>query len=78
MKKGEQEANSEDTEKTGVTQVSCRPKAKAANIIITQDQFERIMRKHGKPIMGLTREDKEEGYPRPQTQFQVGQNRRKS
>ena len=57
--KGEQETNSEDTEMTGVTQVSCRPKAKAANIIITQDQFERIMRKHGKPIMGLTREDKE-------------------
>ena len=55
----EQGEDSDISEKTGTTQVSCRPKAKAANIIITQDQFERIMRKHGKPILGLTREDKE-------------------
>ena len=53
----DQGADSDASKETGTTQVPCKPKA--ANIIITQDQFERIMRKHGKPILGLTREDKE-------------------
>ena len=53
----DQGTNSDASKETGTTQVSCKPKA--ANIIITQDQFERIMRKHGKPTVGLTREGKE-------------------
>ena len=55
--KEDQGTDSDTSKKTGITQISYQPKA--ANIIITQDQFERIMRKHGKPILGLTREDKE-------------------